>query len=161
MIKSGFDFTEFSQYVQNLGIAKQDFRIWLKTFLLQQAQRVVRQAKLRQRAVGAIDTGAMINSWYIGKEKIELKTINGKSKSGRARVTKDLENSSVQDIRVVGNVLEVVIGNSMEYASFIEYGHHSYEGKYLLTIAIDTVQNALQGRFNSEFKKFLKDKGVV
>ena len=155
-MKSGFDYKAFKEYVNNLGIATEDFRLWLKTFLLKEAQRVVSLAKKRQRAVGAIDTGAMINSWGIGTQSIQLKNA-----SDNYHVKIDPEKSTVASIKVIGNVLEVAIWNGMEYASFIEYGQRSYTGKYILRISIDTVQNALPKRFDSEFKKFLKDKGVV
>ena len=48
----------------------------------------------------------------------------------------------------------------MEYASYIEYGHHSYLGRYMLTISIDEVSRAMPSRFQKEFTKFLSDWGV-
>lgn len=160
-MNSKFDFHEFSEYVQKLGIAKSEFRIWLKTFLLKEAQRVVRLAKQKQAAVKAVDTGAMINSWYIGSQNISLKQTSGTSKSGKSKVTFDKNNSDILSIKLVGNVLEVEIGNSMDYASYIEFGHRSYEGKYLLTTSIDKVQRALPARFDKDFKNWLKSKGVM
>lgn len=151
-----FDYHEFSEYVQKLGIAKSDFRIWLKTFLLKEAQRVVSKAKRRQRAVGAVDTGFMINSWGIGTQSIQLKSMND-----NYHVTFDKANSDVASIKVIGNVLQVEIWNAAEYASFIEFGQRSYSGKYLLTIAISEVQKALPARFDKDFKLWLKSKGVV
>ena len=160
MSASGFDYEEFKNYAANLGKTEKDFQTWLKTFLLKEAQKVVRYAKQRQRAVGAIDTGAMINSWYIGKQKISLMQTGGTSKSGAAKVTIDPENSTVADIKVVGSYLEVTIGNPMEYASFIEYGQRSYVGKFILTVSIALVYSALPSDFERDFIKFLKDKGV-
>ena len=150
MSKSYFDFKEYSEYVQKLGIAKTEFRIWLKTFLLQQAQRVVRAGKRRT----PVDTGFLRNSWYIGNQII-IQNI----KNGKARI--DETNSDVLSIKLIGNVLEVEIGLGAEYASFVEYGHHAYEGKYMLTISIEEVQNKIPARFNKEFKNWLKEKGVV
>lgn len=150
MSKSYFDFKEYSEYVQKLGIAKTEFRIWLKTFLLQQAQRVVRAGKRRT----PVDTGFLRNSWYIGNQQI-IQNI----KNGKARI--DETNSDVLSIKLIGNVLEVEIGLGAEYASFVEYGHHAYEGKYMLTISIEEVQNKIPARFNKEFKNWLKEKGVV
>ena len=131
MTGSYFDYSEVLKYAKKLGIASDELTNWLKEFLLTQAQRVVAEAKKRQRAVGAIDTGAMINSW------------------------------AFEDVKVRGKTLEVTIYNPMEYASFIEFGQRSYTGKYLLTIGIDTVQRALPNRFKSEWNKFLKNKGLV
>lgn len=155
-MKSGFDYRKYEKWVKNLGILKEDFDVWLKQFLLEQAQRCVAECKKRQRAVGAIDTGAMINSWYIGGQEIALKYVNA---NGKDRFEFDPENSTVENITMVGDNLTVVIGNAMEYASFIEYGQRSYEGKYILTISIDTIQRAIPGRFEKAWLQFLKSRG--
>lgn len=159
-MKDGFDYKEYLRYVKKLGILKEQFDLWLKSFLLEQAQRCVAECKKRQRAVGAIDTGAMINSWYIGGQQIYLKE-QGTAKSGGTGYTIDLEHSDIASIAVIGDNLEVEIGNSMEYASFIEYGQRSYQGKYILTISINTIQQALPGRFQKAWEQFLKTGGIV
>lgn len=157
-MKDGFDYKEYLRYVKKLGILKEQFDLWLKSFLLEQAQRCVAECKKRQRAVGAIDTGAMINSWYIGGQEIALKYIN---LNGKDRFEIDTEHSEIASIVNVGDNLEVEIGNSMEYASFIEYGQRSYQGKYILTISINTIQQALPGRFQKAWEQFLKTGGIV
>ena len=157
-MKSGFDYTEYKKWAEKIGVAESELKVWLKQFLLTQAQRVVALAKKRQQEVGAIDTGAMINSWYIGGQKIALKYSN---EGGKDTFELDKENTDVLSIAMVGDNLEVEIGNPMEYASFIEYGQRSYTGKYLLTIAIDTVEKQLPARFNKAWLQFIKSKGVV
>ena len=147
---SYFDYKEFSEYVQALGIATSDFRIWLKTFLLKEAQRVVSNGK----KLTPVDTGYLRNSWYIGSQKIVQDIIDGKAVINESK-------SDVASIKVIGNVLEVVIGLSADYASFIEYGQRSYKGRYMLTTSINKVQNALPARFDRDFKNWLKEKGVV
>lgn len=162
MSGSYFDYHEFSEYIKKFKIAEDDFQTWLKTFLLKEAQRVVSLAKQRQRAVGAIDTGFMINSWVVGNEAKVLKA-NSKGKYTASGVSYDsafAQKASIEDIKVVGNSFEVTIANTAEYSSFIEFGQRSYSGKYLLTIAVSTVQNALPNRFTNDFAKFLKEKGV-
>lgn len=160
-MKQGFDYKEYAKWVEKLGMTEKHLQIWLKTFLLEQAQRVVKLAKERQQAVGAVDTGAMINSWYIGSQKISLKATGETSASGKASVTFDRDNSDILSIDVIGDYLQVEIGNGMEYASYVEYGHHNYAGRYILTIALDTVQKQLPARFNKEWLKFIKGRGVV
>lgn len=160
MSGSYFDYHEFVEYIKKFNIMQDDFDTWLKNFLLKQAQRVVSLAKQRQRAVGAIDTGFMINSWVIGNE---AKVLKANSKGKYTKATYDsafAKEAGIDDIKVVGNNLEVTIGNTAEYSSFIEFGQRSYSGKYLLTISIDTVARALPSRFETEFVKFLKEKGV-
>lgn len=157
-MKSGFDFKEYEKWAQNLGIIKEQFTLWLRKFLLEQAQRCIAECKKRQRAVGAIDTGAMINSWYIGGQEIALKYTNV---DGKDRFEIDTANSQIADITMIGNNLQVEIGNPMEYASFIEYGQRSYQGKYILTISIDIIQQALPGRFEKAWQEFLKNGGII
>ena len=152
---SGFDYRQYVRWARNLGLAEHEFSIWLKNFLLEQAQRVVRECQKRQRAVRAIDTGAMINSWVIGEQT------GGTSKSGRATVTRDIAQSDITSIAMVGDNLEVTIGNSVDYASVIEYGQGSYQGKYILTLSMDTIYQAMPGRFESAWRQFLNDKGVI
>ena len=159
-MKSGFDYKQYQKFAENMGVIKEQFDVWLKMFLLEQAQRCIAECKKRQRAVGAIDTGAMINSWYIGGQNIVLKE-QGTAKSGGTGYAIDTEHSDIADINVIGDTLQVEIGNPMEYASFIEYGQRSYQGKYILTISIDTIQNALPGRFEKAWKQFLKNGGIA
>ena len=149
---SYFDFKEFTKYVEALGIVKSDFRIWLKTFLLKEAQRVVSKAKKNT----PVDTGFLRNAYGIGSQKLAFKT-----GSDNYSIKLDTKNSDIASIKVIGNVLEVEIWNMAEYASFIEYGQRSYKGRYMLTIAIDEVQRALPARFDKDFKQWLKSKGVA
>lgn len=155
-MKSGFDYKEYVNWCKKLEISIDNFQVWLKTFLLQQAQRVVKAGKPRT----PVDTGFLRNSWYIGSQNIEQVATNQRSKSGRSAMNIDLENSDIADISVVGNELQVEIGLSAEYASYIEYGHHAYQGKYMLHISIDEVQRQLPARFNKEWLQFIKSGGA-
>lgn len=162
-MKSYFDYDEFSEWAKKFGIAKSDFRLWLKQFLLQEAQRVVAKGKRRT----PVDTGFLRNSWYIGSQKIQQKdktTKSGKTvyskKSGKAMQVIDMEKSDITSIKVVGDVLQVEIGLGAEYASFIEFGQRSYQGKYMLTLSVAEVQKQLPARFNKEWLIFLQEKGV-
>lgn len=69
MAKAWFDYKEYEKFVNNLGIITADFQIFLKQFLLEMAQRVVRQAKLNS----PVDTGAYRASWSIGNQQVRLK----------------------------------------------------------------------------------------
>lgn len=155
-----FDFDEFEKFVKNWNEVYKDLEKWLKTFLLQQAQRVVANARRRT----PVDTGALRASWGIGTQQLALKS--SMDSSGHTTVSLDTENSSIADISVVGNNLEVTIWNGMEYASFIEFGHTTngggwYDGHFMLTISIQEVENAMPGRFHKQFKEWLKSKGAV
>jgi hypothetical protein len=155
-MKSGFDYKEYVNWCKKLEISIDNFQIWLKTFLLQQAQRVVARGK----PLTPVDTGFLRNSWYIGSQNIEQKRTNKVSKSGNFMAEIDWSKSDIADISVVGNELQVEIGLSAEYASAIEYGHGSYQGKYMLHISIDEVQRQLPARFNKEWLQFIKSGGA-
>lgn len=156
-MSTDFDFKEFENYTKKFEKMTTEFDEFLRNFLLKQAQRVVANAKRRT----PVDTGAMRASWGIGSQKISLTKVG----SGKS-VKIDPENSTIADISVVGNNFEVEIWNSVDYASYIEWGHRTrgggswVEGYYILTISISQVENAIPARFNNEFTKFLKERGV-
>lgn len=144
---NGFDYTQFKEYMQKFEEMTETFENWLKTFLLQQAERCIARTKTRQRALDLIDTGFMINAWAIG------------------------------DVKQVGNSLEITLGNPAEYASYVEYGHSQevgrfvpaigkrlvngwVEGGFMFTISLDEVERAMPTRFQNEFTKFLKEWGI-
>ena len=141
-MKSGFDYREYKKWAESFGTVEKEFRKWLENFLLEEAQRVYDKAVTKQqtysytnskgeRKIGLIDTGTMIKSWYI------------------------------KDVQWIGNSLQVEIGNNADYASYIEYGHHSFKGVFILTVAINDIQKQLPARFNQAWFKLLKSKGVV
>ena len=155
------DFRAFEKYIKDFEKMTNDFETFLKQFLLEMAQRVIARAKPRT----PVDTGALRNSYFIGSQQVALKEIEGKSKSGKQQVTRDLENSTIEDINIIGDTMEVTIGNVMEYASFVEYGRSLKDGMwkagyFMLTISIDEIQKQIPKRFEKQFQEFIKSKGV-
>ena len=151
MARSGFNFKQYEKWVKDLGVAKNEFDIFLKQFLLEMAQRVISRGKFRT----PVDTGYLRNSWYIGSQNIE-QLIH--PETGMAII--DKTKSDIASISVVGNTMYVEIGLSAEYASYIEYGHHNYMGRYMMTISVDEIQKQIPKRFEQEFKEFIKKYGV-
>ena len=98
-------------------------------------------------------------------EKFLLKQAQKVISLGKPRTPVDtgaLQRSwEIKDLRWAGRYLIVTINLPMEYASFIEFGHHSYEGRYMMAISIDDVQRALPARFDRDFRNWLKSKGVA
>ena len=154
-MNSGFNYKEYEKWVEKLGILKDEFQLWLKQFLLEQAERVVALGKPRT----PVDTGYLRNSWYIGTQNIVQGDIEGKSKSGKQMQGINWKASDIASIAVIDNYLEVEIGLGADYASYIEYGQRSYQGRYMLTISINEVQRQLPARFNKEWLQFLKAGG--
>ena len=98
-MKSGFDYKEYSKWVENLGIAKSDFRLWLKQFLLKEAQRVVAKAKRRT----PVDTGFLRNAYGIGTQKLAFKTA-----SNNYNIKLDTEKSDIASIKVIITIIIIL-----------------------------------------------------
>lgn len=82
-----------------------------------------------------VDTGALRAAWQIGK------------------------------LRKQGNSYMIDFINNQDYASYVEYGTVVREwkwknGAFMLTKALNRVQNNLHKDFEKKFKKFLRDKGI-
>jgi len=83
-----------------------------------------------------VDTGALRNMWMVG------------------------------EVRIVGQDFEVELINSMDYASFVEFGARNVngswrDGRFMFTISIDEVQRAMPARFDKAFKAYLQSKGAT
>lgn len=159
MANGKFDYRQFEEYVKNFEKMINEFETFLKTYLLEQAQRCINACKKRT----PVDTGALRASWGIGSQKLVLKS--SMDSEGKVNVSFDEANSSIADISVVGDNFEVTIWNGMEYASYVEYGHSTrggtwVDGYFMLTISIAQVENAMPARFEKAFKNFLKERGV-
>lgn len=152
-----FDYSQFQNYVKNFENAQKEFETFLKTFLLQQAQRVVRSTKLRT----PVDTGTLRNSWCIGNETKAIRYDKNGKVTGTDYQSAFANEATIDDVQIIDDTLQVTISNPMEYASYIEYGQRSYLGRYMLTISMDEISAAMSGRFEKEFKNFLMNWGVI
>ena len=154
---SNFDFKEYEEFVKKLQVPKVEFEVFLKQYLLEMAQRVVARAKPRT----PVDTGYLRNAFSIGSQRIvqkETEAVN--ERTGHHLAAIDPEKSDIDSILVIGDTLEVTISNPASYASYIEYGHHSYPGRYMLTISADEVRQQMPKRFEKEFDEFIKRRGL-
>jgi len=129
------------QFLKNNISAFEEFRDWLEKFFLREANRALGEIIERHNQIYAatgktVDTGAMRESWYVG------------------------------EVTISGDALEVKLGNSQAYASFIEFGARNVNGSwrdgyFIMTIPIDRIQRQLPERFNRDFKAYLQSKGAV
>lgn len=88
--------------------------------------------------------------------------------------TGDLRNHwRLEGVKRSGNALQVSFVNTMNYASFVEYGHAKpyksgssegssdwVDGYFMMTVSIEVIQRELPTRFNNEFQIFLSNMGV-
>lgn len=89
--------------------------------------------------------------------------------------TGDLRNHwKIDGITRSGDTLEVWFVNTMNYATFVEYGHAKpyragategsadwVEGYFMMTVSIDIINSKMPARFNQQFEAFLSTLGVI
>lgn len=72
------------------------------------------------------------------------------------------ESWNIDDIKKRGNVYEIEISNSVEYSSFVEFGHRIVvggntlgwkDGVFMLTIAEKNLEKAMDKIFQRKFEK--------
>ena len=134
------NYKELSAYLSSITVMKDEFHSFLKKFLIEMANRVIAKTKPRTPK----ETGALRSAWELG------------------------------EISGVGENIYIEIKNPMEYATDIEYGHRImghgssvgiefgwYEGRFMLKISIDEVRRQMPLRYQSRFKEFCKENGLI
>lgn len=137
------DFSELDKFKEDLKITADDFDDFLKKFLTEMANRIIKLTKEKQSGnderYRAYDTGTMTGAW-------EVSRIEGGGKDVYA-----------------------VLHNSVEYATEIEYGHRIvrngvevgyYNGRFMLKTSTDYINRQLPLRYEKEFKKFCISRGL-
>lgn len=128
---SNFDFKEFEKYLKKFDTIPNDLKLFLNTFLLEIAQRVIAKTKPRT----PVDTGALRNSWMIGD------------------ITVGKTDLSVEIVNPMEYASFVEYGHTKRDGGW-------KNGYFMLTISIDEIRQQLPRRFENEFNQFLKNKGV-
>lgn len=153
-MKIEVDMKEVTEYVNNFKAFSNGLEQWLKEFMLNEAIAIfdeilqlhltITATSIVTGATGpAIDTTAMINSWYIDRP-------------GIAR-----ENVTIDAIKVMGDMFEVTVGNPQEYASFVEYGTPGrqwkwQDGAHMMTIGVNNVYEALPKELTNDFLAYVR-----
>lgn len=89
--------------------------------------------------------------------------------------TGDLRNHwQLQGITREGDVLKCWFVNSMNYATFVEYGHAKpyrsgaaegsedwVDGYFMMTVTLKQIESAMPARFDAAFRQFLLSLGVL
>lgn len=149
--------SDLEEFTKNFKKAFNDdeFKKWLKKFLLKEAYRVVNRAVKRT----PVDTGALRASWAVGSEhkRLFIDETTGKYSSDFNSVFANRTN--IDDVEISNGNFIITISNSMEYASFVEYGTAKQRGKFMVSIPIREVANEMPDRFNDAFSKYIKERG--
>lgn len=89
--------------------------------------------------------------------------------------TGDLRNHwKLEGITREGDTLKVWFVNTMDYATFVEYGHAKpyksgaapgsadwVDGYFMMTVSLDVIYREMPSRFDKEFLNFIKTYGVT
>lgn len=152
------NYDQLKKYEKDLKEVYGGIDNFLKSFLIEMAERVIAKTKPRT----PVDTGSLRNAWGIETSKTSIEEV----KDGDKIVKRVIQEG---DIVFNGNEVSVILSNPMEYATEIEYGHRIvsngmevgwYEGRFMLKISIEEVQRQLPARYAQKFTKFLKEKGI-
>lgn len=138
------DFSELEGLKESLQISEIEFEDFLRSFLVEMANRVIVKTKRKQSGhegeqYKAYDTGAMTNAWQLG------------------------------NIQGNGKEISIEILNPMEYATDIEYGHRIvrggvevgwYEGRFMLKTSIDEIDRQMPARYKKKLNAFCIERGL-
>lgn len=130
------DMKELLEYSRNLADACDEFEFFLKDFLVEMAERVIRKTKPRT----PIDTGALRDSWQLGNFVFNHNDIGIEIQNPQEYAT-EIEYGH----RIVRNGVEV----------------GWYEGKFMLKTSIDEVKRQMPLRYKRDFENWCKRYGIA
>lgn len=161
----GFDFKEFRDFADIIKRMDREWNVFIGRFILDMGLRAVRLAKRNhtEPATRAYDTGLMRSMWQVGNGLSVVKVDKGKD--GVVRYTEDIAGSkgaTVDSVVRNGNMLEIVISNPVEYASYVEEGHMTRNRKgfvrerYILHWALVDIKRQIPKRFEVMFNEWIQ-----
>ena len=138
----GADFRQLTEFTRNLEkLNDQQKEQFLESCCKELAARLL--AKVIKRTPS--DSGTLRRGWTAGTNK------NATAYANSLNVTK------------IGNKYKIDITNPVEYASYVEYGHRTanhtgwVDGKFMLTISEQELNNMSDAILQKKLKKFMKD----
>lgn len=159
---SSFDFKQFEQFAKKWEDGQKKFQKFLKQFLLDLIVDIANEAKSRS----PVDTGALEDSWSIGEKGFIGNIQQGDTKPA----PNPPEAATIEDVKVVGNSLEIKVWSSAYHAQFVEYGHNVVsggsivgfvDGRFMLKVSVDEVMKRMPAKFHDDFKVWLSEIGMV
>lgn len=102
--------------------------------------------------------GTLRRGWT---SKTHEEAASGSWKSDSAAASKGAAYANSLQIKHIGNTLVIEIVNPVKYASYVEYGHRTadrkgwVQGRFMLTISEQEIQNIAPKVLEAKIKKFL------
>lgn len=136
----GFDYSNFSTFVENFTKFSTEFESWITKFMVKQGMAFLREVKPRT----PVDTGDLRNHWRL------------------AGVTRNGDVLHAWFVNPMEYTSFVEYGHAKPYLSGIATvgGPDWVEGYFMMTVSIEVVERNMPARFNSEFNKFILSLGV-
>lgn len=138
----GADFKQLTEFTRNLEkLNDQQKEQFLESCCKELAARLL--VKVIKRTPS--DSGTLRRGWTAGTNQ------NATAYANSLNVTK------------IGNKYKIDITNPVEYASYVEYGHRTanhtgwVDGKFMLTISEQELNNMSDAILQKKLKKFMKD----
>ena len=105
----------------------------------------------------------VINRTKPGKYKKGSGKVGGTLRRGWTAGKKQSQKSFVEDMKVTkaGGVYEIIVKNSVEYASYVEFGHRTRNhkgwvpGKFILTVSEQELEGDLERIIQNKLQKFI------
>lgn len=153
----GFEKKELEDLLKNFKELASDYENFLGDFLTRQGLDCVAETKKNT----PVDTGRLRNSWQcskVFKKGNERYVVVGTDKDA-------LTDAETKTVSEGGKVSNLVMQNNVYYASWIEDGHKTVNGKWvkgyhMARNALNQIEKNLPGRFQKDFDRWCKSKGV-
>lgn len=130
----GLDMKDFNKYVEDFKSMENEFKDWLKTWMLKQGNILITAIKFRT----PVDTGNLRDSWYLDNNV----QINGNTASVK-----------------FGDTAEYA--SIIEYGTPARPNWKWAGGAHMMTISLAELQQKMPDAFDKAFTEFLKSKGLV
>ncbi|MFF5993460.1 HK97 gp10 family phage protein [Lysinibacillus sp. KU-BSD001] len=107
-----------------------------------------------------VKEGTLRNAWTAGKKHW---TEDGKGNVRTNRIGGASGFANGLEVTQKGDVYEITVSNSMDYASYVEYGHRTRDhkgwvnGRFMMTISADEVERAAPAILEKKLMRLLRE----
>ena len=129
------DFSELENLEKSLKISEQDFEDFLRSFLVEMANRVIAKTKPKT----PVDTGALKSAWQLG-------SISGRGKEISIEILNPMEYAT-----------DIEYGHRIVRGG-VEVGW--YEGRFMLKTSIDEIDRQMPARYRKKLNAFCLARGL-
>lgn len=135
-----FEYEQFKRLTINFHKFEFQFHQWLRSFLLREGQRFIREVKMRT----PVDTGDLRNHWQLDG------------------ITREGDNLKCWFINPMYYATYVEYGHAKPYKAGAAEGSEDWvEGYFMMTVSLDKIKRNMPARFEKSFKKFAEEMEIT